>query len=105
MKFQVSTYACSLRCLSWSCFVIWSDCGISLGHDALPATSLQGELKDSASALVCCRPEPPAVCLDNRATDSQSQAHALRLGCIESVEDAIETTRIYNQASRHGPGT
>src|SRR4029077_14530317 len=62
------------------------------------AASLHCELKRRAPVVIRCRPDPPAVCLDNRAADRQSHAHALRFGGIERGEDLIETLRIQPRA-------
>jgi len=59
----------------------------------IPATDRQ-ELKRRTFVGIRCRPEPPAVRLDNRATNRQSHAHALRFGGIERGEYVIDTLRI-----------
>jgi len=40
------------------------------------------------------RRQPPAVNLDDRSADRQAHAHAVRLGRIERVEDAVEVSGI-----------
>ena len=40
------------------------DC-VCLSHDAVPSPAGKGELKYSASVVIRCRPESPAVRLDN----------------------------------------
>ena len=63
----------------------------------IPATDRQ-ELKRRTFVGIRCRPEPPAVRLDNRATNRQSHAHALRFGGIERGEYVIDTLRIQPRA-------
>src|SRR6266851_2646448 len=58
------------------------------------AFNRQRELEDSTVRHIRRCPEPPPVGLDNRAAYRQPHAHTLRLGCIEGVEEAVETTRI-----------
>src|SRR4029077_15710871 len=62
------------------------------------AASLHCELKRRAPVVIRCRPEPPAVCLDNRAADRPSHAPALRVGGRERGEDVIEPLRIAPRA-------
>ena len=48
-------------------------------------------MKGRARARVGRGPQPPAVGLDDRATDRQPHPQALRLGRVEGVEERLET--------------
>jgi hypothetical protein len=45
--------------------------------------------KYSAARFVRLRPQPTAVCFDNRSADRQAHAQTGGLGCIECVKDAL----------------
>src|SRR3977135_3814336 len=52
-------------------------------------TCRQGEPKDSSLGSVPRRPYPSPMCLDDRAADRQSHAHAAGFGSEEGVEQPV----------------
>src|SRR5258708_9200955 len=56
------------------------------------------ELKAGAAGHVRARPQSAAVRFDDRTADGQAQAHALGLGGVERLEQAVQTLRIQSRA-------
>src|SRR5919198_1801510 len=54
----------------------------------------QDELQGGAGAGVAFRPQPSAVCLDDRAADRETHAHPHGFGGIERAEDALQRLRV-----------
>jgi hypothetical protein len=54
----------------------------------------QRELKNGPAGCICRRPKPSFVSFDNRTTDRQTNAKALRLSRVERVEETAKTVRV-----------
>src|SRR6266481_6064044 len=57
------------------------------------------ELKYGAAGHVRARPQSATVRFDDRTADGQAQAHALGLGGVERLEQAVQTLRIHSRTA------